>query len=200
MSHGFADKLRQRQSDGLGHNQAMGDIEVGAHLMREDLHVADQRFALRQRAAGEGYQLRQRFPLRLPAAQRPLVLLDLPGIERCHQSGRTLGGGQNSGAGDGIAFVRHGRRSAASFGDRFTHLCNLGLHQQRKIIGEFTQRAADARVPCPHLQQPVALAVPRRVRKLQVEGFRQRAGDPRRLRFKGIEGARRAAKLQRQHP
>ena len=47
---------------------------------------------------------------------------------------------------------------------------------------------------------PVALAVPRRIRKLQVEGFRQRAGDPRRLRFKGIEGARRAAKLQHQHP
>ena len=108
MSLGFADKLCQCQGDGFGHNQAMGDIEVGAHLRREDLHIAHQRFALRQRAADESYQLRQRFPFGLPAAQRPLVLLNLPGIERCHQSWRTLSGGQNSGAGDGIAFMRHG--------------------------------------------------------------------------------------------
>ena len=200
MSIGFADKLRQRQGHGLRHNQAMGDLQVGAHFRREDLHIAHQRFALRQRAADEGHQLRQRFPLRLPAAQRPLMLLDLPGIQRRHQPRRTLGGGQNSGAGDGIAFVRHGGRPAAPFSDRLRHFRHFGLHQQRKIIGEFTQRAADPRVPRSHLQQPVTLTVPGCVRQLQVEGFRQRDGDLRRLGFKGVQGTRRAAKLQGQHP
>jgi 3-carboxy-cis,cis-muconate cycloisomerase len=36
------------------HNQPVGNIEVGAHLLREDLHVAHQRLALRQRPAHQG--------------------------------------------------------------------------------------------------------------------------------------------------
>ena len=109
MRLGFADEFRQRQGHRLGHDQPMGDIEIGAHFLREDLHIAHQRFALRQRPAHQSNQIRQRLPLRLPAAQRPLVLLELAGVEGRHQPRRTLGGGQDRRAGHRIALMRHRR-------------------------------------------------------------------------------------------
>ena len=54
MRLGFANEFRQRQSQRLSHNQPVGDIEIGAHFLRENLHVAHQRLALRQRPAHQG--------------------------------------------------------------------------------------------------------------------------------------------------
>ena len=176
----------------------MGDIEVGAHLLREDLHVAHQRLALRQRPAHQGNQLRQGLPLRLPAAQRPLVLLNLAGVEGGHQTRGALGGGQDRRAGHRIALMRHRRRAAAPFRYRLAHLSHFGLHQQGEVVSEFPQGAADASEPGACLQQPIALAVPRGIRQRQTEVLRQRLANRRSLRFQRVQGPRGAAELQHQ--
>ena len=57
---------------------------------------------------------RQGRPLGLPAAQRPLVLLDHARHDRGREMRGAVGGGQSSAAPHRIALVRHGRGSAAA--------------------------------------------------------------------------------------
>ena len=111
------------------------------------------------------------------------MLLELAGVERRHQSRRTLGGGQDRRAGHRIALMRHRRRTAATFRHRLAHLSHFGLHQQGKVVSEFPLRAADAGKPGARLQQPIALAVPRSIRQRQTEDLRQRQANRRPFLF-----------------
>ena len=85
-----------------------GQIEIGAHLFRVDLHALEHEFGLRQRARGEAEYFRQHDPLDLPWAGGALVVFD-HGLEQSRNLLAHDGGERRDvDRGDRIALLRHG--------------------------------------------------------------------------------------------
>ena len=126
------------------------------------------------------------------------MLLHLRGTDGREQIGSDRRGRERGRRGGGIALVRHGRRSAASGRGRLERLRHLGLHQQRNIAGDLAAGAGEDRECRGDLGQPVAVAVPGRLRKRQIE----QCGEPLRDLEPAVaergERAGRAAELQHQ--
>jgi len=86
-------------------------------------------------------------------------------------------GSERDRRGDRIALLRHGGRAAAAGRGRLERLGHVGLHQQCHVAGELAAAAGKYRQRRGDLGEPVAMAVPRRVRQRQLELGRELFGD-----------------------
>ena len=156
----LADLLAERHRDRFGEDEAMCDLEIRSHLRRVGLQAFDDDERVRQRAAGERADFRQRVPFGVPAAQAPLVLLDHRGEHRRHQRRHARGCSQDDRRADGIALVRHRRRAAAAGRRGLERFGDFRLHEQRYIARELSQRADEKTERGRDLRDAIALRVP----------------------------------------
>ena len=125
---------------------------------------------------------------RVPAPCRPRNSPSSPGVR--------LAAAMASMQAVGIALVRHGGRSAAAFATRFGSLAHFALHQQRDVERHLSQ-ACRVDAKCSHQRgEPVAMAVPGRVRTRQAELRRQRLADRDAAVAERGQGSAGAAELQ----
>ena len=94
--------------------------------------------------------------------------------------------------------MRHGRRAAAPVGGRLEGFRHVGLHQQRDVAGDLAAGAGENRKRRRDLGEPVAVAVPGRVRQRQIEQCGEPLGDLDPAVAERGEGAGGAAELQHQ--
>ncbi len=74
-----------------------------------------------------------------------MMFLRLRGKDGGDETGDAICCGENSGARDGILFVRHGGRTAAAGGMRFGEFADFGLHVKREVVRDFVERAGAER-------------------------------------------------------
>jgi hypothetical protein len=155
--------------DGFGHDLPAGCIEVGTHTFAVDLETFADLDRGTQRARGDEEERRKRRPLGLPGPRCALVLADLGRKDggaqiRCH-----CRGGERDGGSYRIAFLRHGRGTAAARGRRLARLRDVGLHQQRDVACNLAAGADEYRERRRDLGETVAMGMPGRLRQRQAK-------------------------------
>ncbi|MOA21259.1 hypothetical protein D3C78_1417440 [compost metagenome] len=110
------------------------------HLLGEYLQPDNQISCGVQGTCRQHHQLRQAFPLCMPATQTAFMLLYHGGIKPSHQRRNPIGRRKDHRASNRITLVRHGRRTTAPRGRRFGHFRHFGLGQQRDIPRQLAQR------------------------------------------------------------
>jgi hypothetical protein len=71
------------------------------------------------------------------------VIADLRRENRGRQVRRHGGGGNRACGGDRVAFVWHGRRTAAAFARWLEGFCDIGLHHQLDVAANLAAGACD---------------------------------------------------------
>ena len=188
----------ERHRHRLDHDQALRDVEIAAHALGIDLEPLRELGDGGERAGGDQQQRRDGMPLRLPAAEAALVLLHLAGDDGGEQVRRDGRGRDADGGGVGIALVRQVDGFAAVRARRLVRFADLGLHQQRDVARDLAAGAGEDRERGGDLGEPVAVGVPGRVRRRQVEQRGQPVGDREAVLAERRQRAGGAAELQRQ--
>src|SRR6266852_1734093 len=92
-------------------------------------------------APGEAEDFGKSFPFSVPVAEAALMLLRHGGEHGADERRNAQSGGENDGAGNGIALVGEGGRTAAAGGGGFEHFSNFGLGVKGNVSGDLAEGA-----------------------------------------------------------
>ena len=131
-----AEKRRELHHEGLGHDEASVHLEVGGHPLGVDVETVDEIAAAGHSAAGVGHQQRQRVPLHLPLAGRPLVATGHgPQGHRREGAGHPAEAHDRLGQ-DGVGLLGHRGGCAGQTSAPLTHFGDLAAGQVDDLQGD----------------------------------------------------------------
>ncbi len=114
----FTHAVAQSHTHSLGKNEAARDFQIFTHAIRVNFQAGQHFREMMQSPANEADEFRQRFPFGLPAAEPALFFLHHGAQQSADKTWNALRRCQNDRTGDGVAFVRHRGRAAASLAGR----------------------------------------------------------------------------------
>ncbi|RAL09835.1 uncharacterized protein BO97DRAFT_155122, partial [Aspergillus homomorphus CBS 101889] len=167
-----ADLRRQAHHHRLSHDQPFSGVQIGHHLLAMHTQPGQREPRLRQRANRNDKALRHRHPLQMPGAGGALEVRHQASENQTRIRAEDLRRIQDHLAGYGVAFLRHGGRSAAVRDEGLGDLAQLIRRHEDDIEGQLTHRPAHQRQEVDDLRYPVARHMPcdRRVLEPQLLG------------------------------
>src|SRR5690606_16602769 len=112
--------------------------EIAVERVGVDVQTVQARRELVRGTAGEAQDVGEGLPFGVPGAGGPLELVVGRRQDRRDETGNAPGSGARGDRRDGIALVRHGRRTA---GRILAHLTELGARHEYDVGGGFGDRA-----------------------------------------------------------
>ena len=196
MGGRFSESGSEGHGDCLSEDEPVGGLEIFEHASGVDFEMRKHSREVMESAAGEAHDFGEGFPFGVPTTQAALVFLNHGTEQRADETGNAIGGGENYGAGYGIAFLRHGGRSAAARRGRLEEFGDFGLRVERNVARNFAESAGKQAEGGGDFGDAVAMAVPWKKGKRQKKVVSEKFRDLRTFFAKRRQRADGAAELQ----